>query len=288
MTAPAVLVTGAGGGIGRACVETFAGTGWRTIAGVRDVAAAEEAYAGLGAVRVVPLDVTDGDQVRSGVRAAEEHAGGALTCLVNNAGYAVLGAVEEVDLAAVRAMFETNLIGAAAVTQAALPAMRAARAGAIVNVSSIGARIVNPLLGMYHASKFAMSAMGEALAIELRPFGIRVVNVEPGMVETGFSRAVRPTGRAPRGEGPYAPLLEGLRAGFVSWKARYAVGPDDVAAAVLRAATDPTVPFRVEVGEDTHLMARERGARDDRGFHEWQVGFLGLDWPRLDGARKRL
>jgi NAD(P)-dependent dehydrogenase (short-subunit alcohol dehydrogenase family) len=280
-----VLVTGAGGGIGRACVEAFADRGWRAVAGVRDPAAAEAAYAGREGVRIVALDVTDAAQVESGVAAAERHAGGALTCLVNNAGHGVLGAVEEVDLDAVRAMFETNLIGAAAVTQRALPAMRAAGTGTIVNVSSVGARIVNPMVGMYHASKYALSAMGEALALELRPFGIRVVTVEPGMVETGFSRAVRPTGRAPAGEGPYAPLLDGVRRGFGEWKARYAVGPDDVAAAVLGAATDPATPFRVEVGDDTRLLAQERAGRDDHAFHDWQVGFLSLDWPRrADGG----
>lgn len=284
MSAPGVLVTGAGGGIGRACAEAFARRGWRVTAGVRDVRAAEEAFAGVPGLAVVPLDVTDPGQVEAGVAAAEGHAGGPLACLVNNAGYGVLGAVEEVDLDAVRAMFETNLLGAAAVTQRALPAMRRAGAGAIVNVSSIGARIVNPLVGMYHASKYALSAMAEALALELRPFGIRVVCVEPGMVETGFSGAVRPTGRAPAGEGPYAPLLTGVRQAFGTWRARYAVGPGEVAEAVVRAATDPATPFRVVVGEDSRLIAGARGARDDDAFHDWQVAFLGIDWPRAGGG----
>ena len=130
--------------------------------------------------------------------AAERHAGGALACLVSNAAYGVLGAVEEVDLAEVRAMFETNVFGAAAVLQGVVPGMRAAGGGSVVFVSSIGARFANPLLGMYHASKYALSAIAEALAVEGRPFGIRVSTVEPGMVDTEFPKAVRPTAaRAP-------------------------------------------------------------------------------------------
>ncbi len=129
------------------------------MAGVRDVAAAEEAYDGRPNVHVVHLDVTDPESVRSGVAAAEEYAGGALTCLVSNAGYAVLGAVEDADMDEVRAMFDTNFFGAAAVVQAALPAMREAGRGSVVFVSSIGARIANPLLG--HVPRLQVRALGD-------------------------------------------------------------------------------------------------------------------------------
>ena len=155
------------------------------------------------------LDVTEAASVREGVAAAEEWAGGALGCLVSNAGYAVLGAIEEVDLDEVRRMFETNLFGAAAVIQAALPAMREAGGGSLVFVSSIGARISNPLLGMYHASKWGMSAMAEALAVECRPFGIRVTTLEPGMVDTDFPRATRAHGAGARGRGPLPAAARG-------------------------------------------------------------------------------
>lgn len=278
---PTVLVTGAGRGIGRAVCEAFADAGWRVVAGVRDTEAARAAYAGRDAVTVTRLDVTDPASVAAGVAAAEEVAGGALACLVSNAGYAVLGAVEEVDLAEVRTMFETNLFGAAAVVQRALPAMREAGAGALVFVSSIGARLSNPLVGMYHASKYGMSAMAEALAVETRPFGIRVHTVEPGMVDTDFPRATRPTGAVSRGEGPYAPLLAEVRRGFAAWRARESCGPEDVARAVLRAATDPGAPFRIPVGSDAERLAALREATpDDHRFHDELVEFLQLDWPR--------
>jgi NAD(P)-dependent dehydrogenase (short-subunit alcohol dehydrogenase family) len=276
---PTALVTGAGRGIGRACALAFRDAGWRAAAGVRDVAAAREGYAGTG-VHVVRLDVADPASVAEGVADAEDHAGGALACLVSNAAYGVLGAVEEVDLAEVRAMFETNVFGAAAVVQRVVPQMRAAGGGAVVFVSSIGARMANPLLGMYHASKYALTAIAEALAVEGRPFGIRVSTVEPGMVDTGFPSAVRPTGAAARGEGPYAPLREDLRRAFAAWRRDHATDPEVVARAIVAVARDPDPAFRIPVGDDSLMLAAMRQAGDDRAFHDGLVDFLGLDWPR--------
>ena len=282
---PTVLVTGAGRGIGRSVVELFSASGWRVVAGVRDVAAGQEVYAGREGVHVIHLDVSDPASVRRGVAEAERHAGGALECVVSNAGYAVLGAVEDADLDVVRAMFETNFFGAAAVLQAALPAMREAGRGSVVVVSSIGARISNPLLGMYHASKYALSAMAEALAIEGRAFGIRVVTIEPGMVDTDFPKATRPTGALSRGEGPYLSLLGGVRASFGEWRARNPTSPETVAERVLTAATSPNGPFRVTVGADAELLARARETTvDDVAWQEELVGFLALDWPRRAAA----
>jgi NAD(P)-dependent dehydrogenase (short-subunit alcohol dehydrogenase family) len=278
---PTVLVTGAGRGIGRAVVEIFDHAGWRVVAGVRDTAAAEEAFAGRGHVRVVHLDVLDPESARSAVAEAERFAGGALACVVSNAGYAVLGAVEDADMDEVRRMFETNFFGAAAVLQAALPAMREARGGSVVIVSSIGARISNPLLGMYHASKYALSAMAEALAVEMRPFGVRVTTIEPGMVATDFPKATRPTGAVSRGEGPYVPLLAELRAGFGAWRERNPTPPEVIATQVLVAAEGPDGPFRVPVGDDAQLLARARETTtDDAAWQEELLAFLQIQWPK--------
>lgn len=284
MTAQAqrtVLVTGAGRGIGRAATELFAERGWRAVAGVRDPAAAEAAFGRRPGVHVVALDVTDHDAVRAGVAAAEALAGGALDAVVCNAGYAVLGAVEDVDLGEVRAMFETNFLGAAAVLQAAVPPMREAGGGSVVVTSSIGARLSNPLLGMYHASKYALLAMCEALAVEGRPFGIRVSSIEPGMVDTDFPRATRPTGALSRGEGPYVPLLGDLRRGFAAWRERAQTPAGEVAAAIVKAAEAPDPPFRVTVGADAQGLAATRAATpDDHLWHDQIATFLALDWPR--------
>ena len=282
---PTVLVTGAGRGIGRSVVELFSESGWQVVAGVRDVPAAEEAFRDRAGVRITHLDVTDPASVRSGVAAAEEHAGGALACVVSNAGYAVLGAVEDADMAEVRAMFDTNFFGAAAVVQAAIPAMREAGRGSIVFVSSIGARISNPLLGMYHASKYALSGMAEALAVELRAFGIHVATIEPGMVDTDFPKATRPTGALARGEGPYLPLLAELRKGFGEWRERNPTSPDAIAMPVLAAAENPEGPFRIPVGEDAMLLGRARETTtDDAAWQDELLSFLSIDWPRRAAA----
>jgi NAD(P)-dependent dehydrogenase (short-subunit alcohol dehydrogenase family) len=274
-----VLVTGAGRGIGRATAEAFLDAGWRVVAGVRDVPGAREAYAERPELAIVRLDVTESASVVEGVAAAHEHAGGALGCVVSNAGYAVLGAVEDVDLGEVRAMFETNLFGAAAVLQQALPPMREAGGGVVVFMSSIGARISNPLLGMYHASKYGLSAMAEALAVEGAAFGIRVVSLEPGMVDTDFPKATRLTGAAGRGEGPYAALGAELRAGFGRWRRDHPTTGEEVAAAVVAATLDPACPFRVPVGDDARLLtALRESTTDERVWRHELLGFLEIHW----------
>jgi NAD(P)-dependent dehydrogenase (short-subunit alcohol dehydrogenase family) len=155
----------------------------------------------------------------------------------------------------------------------------------VVGVSSIGARISNPLLGMYHASKYALTAFHEALAVEVAPFGIRVVTIEPGMVATEFPKATTPTGSVTDPEGPYAPLLAELRAGFGQWRERHGVGAEEVAAAVVAAIADPAAPFRVEVGEDTRILAGARERLDDREFHSELLEFLGVRaWPDGGGS----
>jgi len=155
------------------------------VAGVRDLQAASALLGVHPNLRVVELDVTDGAEVRSGVAEAERFAGGALDAVVSNAGYALLGAVEDVDLDEVRAVLETNALGALAVVQAALPAMREAGRGTAVFVSTLGAGLPVPLLGAYRASKAALNAFAEALSMETRPYGIRVSRVEPGWTPDG-------------------------------------------------------------------------------------------------------
>jgi len=280
VSAPTVLVTGAGRGIGRAAVEGFLAAGWQAVAGVRNVDAARAAFAVHPRLTIVELDVCDADSIAAGTAAAQRVAGGPLGCVVPNAGYAVMGAAEDVDLDAVRRMFETNLFGNVAVVQHVLPAMREARRGVVICTSSIGARLANPLLGMYHASKYGMTAWAEAMRLELLPFGVRVHVVEPGMVNTEFPAATMPTGGIARGDGPYVPLLAQLRTGFRSWRERLGVGAEDVAAAIVATALDDDARFRIPVGPDAIQMSAARDELDDEDFHAWQMRFLGLTWDR--------
>ena len=182
-----VLITGCSSGIGRATAAHLAAAGHTVIATARRVDdLAELAAAGC---RTLALDVTDEASMRAAVEAVEgTH--GRIDVLVNNAGYSQSGAVESVPLARTRVQFETNVFGPLRLTQLVLPGMRHRGSGRIVNVSSMGGRLVFPGGGVYHASKYALEALSDALRYELRPFGIAVVLVEPGLIRTKFAATV--------------------------------------------------------------------------------------------------
>jgi NAD(P)-dependent dehydrogenase (short-subunit alcohol dehydrogenase family) len=207
--------------------------------------------------RTLQLDVTDEQSMRSAVAAVEaEH--GRVGALVNNAGYGQYGAVEEVDLDAVRRQFETNVFGLARMCQLVLPAMRAAGTGRIVNVSSMGGRLTFPGGGYYHASKHAVEALSDALRFEVAGFGVAVSVIEPGLVRTDFGSTAHET-HPDAGEGPYTRLTAGSQAAIASsYSGRLASGPAVVARAVERAVTaaHPRSRYRVTVSGRVFLILR--------------------------------
>src|SRR3954454_1784677 len=182
----AVLVTGSSSGIGRATAERLAGRGFTVYLPARRV----ESIADLEArgCRVLALDVTDEDSMQAAVATVVDEQG-AVGALVNNAGYSQSGAVEEVPIEEVRRQFETNVFGLVRMCQLVLPGMRAQRHGRIVNVSSMGANFTFPGGGFYHATKYAVEAISDALRFEVKGFGIDVVIVQPGIIRTGFAEA---------------------------------------------------------------------------------------------------
>lgn len=177
------LVTGASRGLGREIVTAALAAGDRVVAGVRDVDAA--GFEPRDGLRVVRLDVTDAEQAQAAVTAAVEQLGG-LDVVVNNAGRHQRGAVEEVTDAEARAVFDVNVFGILNILRAALPVLREQRSGRIVNIGSGAGFIGMPGAGLYNATKFAVSGLTEALAIELADFGIQVTVVEPGAFRTDF------------------------------------------------------------------------------------------------------
>jgi NADP-dependent 3-hydroxy acid dehydrogenase YdfG len=200
-----VLVTGCSTGIGRAAAEALLARGHTVWATARR----PETLADLAAkgAHVTALDVTDEASMSAAV-AEVEAAHGAVGTLVNNAGYGEYGAVEEVAMDKVRAMFETNVFGLARMCQLVLPGMRAAGRGRIVNLSSMGGRMTFPLGGYYHATKYAVEAISDALRNEVRQFGLHVSLVEPGLIRTGFEETAMTSAAHAADEGsPYAALL---------------------------------------------------------------------------------
>ena len=228
-----ILITGATSGIGRHAALHLHAKGHRVIgAGRNEKALAELREAGLFAVR---LDVNDADSI------ADAHAevdsitdGYGLDALVNNAGYALFGPVEMLSDADVRQQFDTNVFGLLAVTRAFLPAMRERGFGRVVNISSVGGRITFPLGGAYHATKYAVEALSDALRMEVAQFGVGVSLIEPGYIETNFTNTMMDT-IAPyqETESPYATALE--RANKVSAFDRFAASPKSVSRAIEKA-----------------------------------------------------
>jgi NAD(P)-dependent dehydrogenase (short-subunit alcohol dehydrogenase family) len=243
----AVLVTGCSSGIGRATAGLLAGAGWTVYATARR----PEVLADLESLgcRPLALDVTDDDSMRAAVDVVEqEH--GAVGVLVNNAGFSRSGAVETVPLADARRQFETNVFGPMRLAQLVLPAMRAQGWGRIVVIGSMGGRLTFPGGGWYHATKYALEALCDALRFEVHGFGVDVVLVEPGLIRSGFSDAAAasieaPAGTTPAGADPYRQFTAGLLASTRGVYergslARLAGTPDDVAQVVLAAITADT------------------------------------------------
>lgn len=234
----AVLITGASSGIGRATAERLLKPPEFT---VYATARRPEALAGLAAAgaTVLALDVTDEASMAAAVRTVEDRHG-SVGILINNAGYGEYGTIEEADLDAVRRQFETNVFGFSRMLQLVLPAMRAARSGRIINIGSMGGRVTFPVGGYYHASKYAVEAITDALRFETAPFGIRTSLIAPGLIRTGFgATAARTLASSGREAGPYAALRaaadEQMAVSYAS--PVLAAEPDAVAAAVEHAAT---------------------------------------------------
>jgi NAD(P)-dependent dehydrogenase (short-subunit alcohol dehydrogenase family) len=264
-TSRAALVTGCSSGIGRATAERLARAGHTVYATARR----EEAIADLrdAGCRTLALDVTDEASMRAAVdRVAEEQ--GAVGVLVNNAGYSQSGAIETVSPEALRRQFETNVFGLVRMCQLALPGMRAQRFGRIVNMSSMGANFTFPGGGVYHATKYAVEAISDALRFEVEGFGVGVTIVQPGLIRSEFA-ATAGDGIERDDGGPYAEFNAGVaRSTRDVYErgplARFGGEPDDVARAIEKALAAERAPIRVRVTPSAHLLVGARGVMTDR------------------------
>ncbi|MCB1486933.1 MAG: SDR family NAD(P)-dependent oxidoreductase [Bauldia sp.] len=255
-----VLVTGASSGIGLATALKLLKEGHVVYGGARRVAAMAPIEAGGG--HVLSLDVGDEASMTAAVETILEEEG-RIDVLVNNAGYPVYGAVEDVPIADARRQFEVNLFGLARMTQLVLPGMRERRSGTIVNISSMGAVIYTPLGAWYHATKHAVEGFSDCLRLELAPFGIDVVIVAPGAIDTGFNGVLGEQVTKASGQGPYAGMAKAI-----AGTARPGRGskPEVIADVIARAVAARRPKTRYRAGQFSHLLVYLRRALPDRWF----------------------
>jgi NAD(P)-dependent dehydrogenase (short-subunit alcohol dehydrogenase family) len=272
----AVLVTGCSTGIGRATAEHLAQRGWTVYATARR----PETISGLRGCKTLALDVCDEASIRSAVDAVER-AEGAVGVLVNNAGYGQEGAFEETPMAEVRRQFETNVFGLIRLTQLVLPGMRRQRWGRIVNLSSMGGRLTLPGGAFYHATKYAVEALSDALRFEVKPFGVDVVVVEPGPIRTQFGdTAIAAVQRVSRTDSPYAEfnrvLAQRIKEAYEGPMGRFALPPEAVAKVIETAITADRPRTRYVVTFAARFLMALRRWLPDRAFD----GFLRTQFPQ--------
>ncbi len=278
-----VLITGGTDGLGRAIALLLAERGYRVFAAGRNPTK-RDALDALARERQLPLetlemDVCD-DASLAGALARVHAEAGPIDVLVNNAGIGYMAVMEEVKMEHLKQQFETNFFGVVRVTQAVLPEMRQRRCGRIINMSSAAGKIAPPLFGPYSGSKFALEGMSDALRLEVYPFGIDVVLIEPGFIRTGFQGVAAelssPYTAADRNT-PYAKLYEAFRRTVKQARDRSPYTPEDCGRVVLRAVEDDPPKARYTVTRIARVASWAKRLLPDRALDRHMIRTYGLD-----------
>lgn len=287
-----VLITGGTDGLGRGAAEFLAARGYRVFAGSRNAQRRAEladfAQKKNLALEVLPLDVTDDASVESAVAEVERRAG-SIDVLINNAGIAIGAVMEEISQADLHKQFETNFFGVVRVTQRVLPGMRRRRCGRIINLSSIAGKIASPLMGPYSSSKHALEAISDSMRLEVYPFGIHVVLIEPGFIPTSINRNAAELSSvyaANAEKSPYRGVYQGF---FKTWQqttdaSKYT--PEDCARVILRAFQDTPPRARYLVTRDAKIGSAMKRFFSDRAFDRAMIKRFALDSVRKNAAEE--
>ena len=271
------LVTGSSSGIGFETALMLARNGFHTYASMRNLekskSITEIANREKLPLRVVQLDVNDDKSVKDAIYKIENEQG-KINVVVNNAGYLLIGPLEELSIEEFKEQFETNFFGAIRVIKAVLPVMRRQRAGTIINISSIAGRIGLPLNSPYVSSKFALEGLSESISYEIEQFGIKVVLIEPGVIKTNAASSFK-TGKDVAviaaanndNNSPYAELTQNRIAAL---RSRFEAGldPIEVAKVILKAATSENPDLRYLVGDDAFKLMDMRKNTADENFRK--------------------
>jgi NAD(P)-dependent dehydrogenase (short-subunit alcohol dehydrogenase family) len=262
----AVLITGCSSGIGEATAIKLKQAGWTVYATARRPETLIELE--RGGCRTLALDVTDETSMEQAVRVVTDHEG-AVGVLINNAGYSQSGAVETISPEDVRRQFETNVFGLIRMSQLVLPGMRAQRWGKIVNIGSMGGRLTFPGGGLYHATKYAVEAISDAMRFEVRGFGVDVILIEPGLIVTRFGESAHASVATPE-DGPYADFnrhvgqtTENVYKGPM---AKLGGPPEKVAETIAKALTAKKPKARYPVTPSAHLAITQRRLLPDAAW----------------------
>jgi NAD(P)-dependent dehydrogenase (short-subunit alcohol dehydrogenase family) len=265
------LVTGSSSGIGFEISLLLARNGFNTYASMRNLekskSITEIANREKLPLKVIQLDVNDDISVREAIdRVVEENQ--RIDVLVNNAGYGLLGALEDLSIEEIKDQFETNFFGAIRVTQQVLPVMRKQKSGTIVNISSVGGRMGIPSLSAYHSTKFALEGLSESISYELEPFGIRVVLIEPGFIRTNIMNSSIIAKKAQDPNSPYFSLTQQLERSFKSAMEDTSASspPEEVAKVILQAVTYERPKLRYAVGNDASSLIQAKTTMSDTEF----------------------
>jgi NAD(P)-dependent dehydrogenase (short-subunit alcohol dehydrogenase family) len=266
MSKPVALVTGGSSGIGESTARALLAKGFTVYAVARrtDRMSALEAEG----VHTFAMDVTDDASMVAGIdRIIEEQ--GRIDVLVNNAGYGSYGAVEDVPIEEARRQFEVNVFGLARLVQLVTPHMRSRRSGRIINISSIGGKFYEPFGAWYHATKFAVEGFSDSLRMELRPFGIQVVLIEPGPIRTEWNEIARDSLLERSGDGAYAEWARKAHGVMERFdEPERASTPEEVADKIVKAALAKHPAARYPVGRGARVITTSRDLLPDRIFDE--------------------
>ena len=267
------VVTGSSSGIGYATSLLLAKSGFYTYASARNINKSASLQSIADAERLplelIQLDVTDESSVEDAIKKIVLEKG-RIDVLVNNAGYGLFGAFEELSLDEIKAQFETNFFGVVRVTQHVIPIMRTAQNGGsgsiIVNVSSINGHLAFPVISAYVSTKFAIEGLSESIAYELEPFGIKVILIEPGAIGSNFMKGSILSKRALDPQSPYSEFVQKIRA-KISSDHENATQPDEVAKNIVQAILSEKPEFRYVVGSDAVNLLE---ARKNMSYSDFQ------------------
>ena len=260
------IVTGSASGIGYEISIHLARNGFRTYASMRNLQKAngitEMAKNENLPLTLIQLDVTDNISITNAVDTVINESG-RIDVLVNNAGYGLVGSIEDMSIEELKAQFETNVFGVFRVTKAVLPHMRKQHSGSIINISSIAGRIALPLYSAYVSTKFAIEGLSESMAYELEPFGIKVVIIEPGAIKTNFRREQAAKGSSE--DSPYSSMMQSPSKA-IEKMLKHRLYPEEVANTVIQAIENPKPKLRYIVGKDAEELIELRKTSTDEEF----------------------